>query len=98
MENCGDRVNACLADQECSKAQDCAMVPAYGDDDRMMPCAQPSPPKLPPHGELSESCRRKIHMGIYKFFVTDGDHALCHEVRKNPGIIKQLEDFLQIHT
>ena len=58
IDNCGDGVNSCLADPECSKAQDCAMVPAYGDDDRMMPCAQPSSASLADRSPRVNSCQK----------------------------------------
>jgi len=42
MDKCGDAINSCLADSECSKVQDCAMGCSCGDDDCMLGCAQSS--------------------------------------------------------
>jgi len=39
VDKCGDSIDACLADSECSKVQDCAMTCECGDDACMLGCA-----------------------------------------------------------
>jgi len=42
VDKCGDEINLCLADAECSKVQSCAMTCGCGDDECMLGCASAS--------------------------------------------------------